>query len=370
MGLAFKKRELPFDVLTAARKRIINAANSGLKIYASISGGKDSIAMTGLIYQLIRAGKVPADVFHFVFIDEEAMFDCVIDIVMKWRRRLLAVGCEFTWFCMEYKHFNCLNTLEEGETFICWDREAKDRWVREMPPFAVTSHPLFHPRKETYQKFLTRYTKDGLSMIGLRASESIQRLSTCARYKGNQDAKGDTIYPIYDWRDGDVFKFILDSKLEIPEVYQLMWQSGTPKNRMRISQFFSIDTAKVLSNLYEFYPDLAERVNRREPNAYLVQLYWDTEMFRRSTKTRRQLEADDDKDYKKLTLGLLKDIPGNFDTEHKRHVARYYRKVCTQWSAVLTKDNWKKLYQGLISGDPKIRTIRSVQMTLKREASE
>lgn len=367
MGLSIHKRELPIDVLTAARQRIVNASKSGVKIYVSISGGKDSIVMTDIVYRLIMSGQVPASLFHFVFIDEEAMFDCVIEIVMKWRRRLLAVGCEFTWFCMEYKHFNCLNTLEEGETFICWDRYKKDVWVRPMPPFAVTSHPLFKPRKENYQAFLTRLTKDGIAMLGMRAYESIQRLSACVMDLNNGYKAGYLLYPIYDWRDGDVFKYILDNDVEFPEVYQFMWQTGVPKNRMRISQFFSIDTARVLKDLYEFYPDLAERVNRREPNAYLVQLYFDTEMFRRSTKKRKEIEDDSNRDYRSEVLALLKDIDGNFDTEHKRKIAHAYRRVVIKHCSILSKKNWKYLHKGLTAGDPKQRILRSVQMTLRRE---
>lgn len=367
MGLALKKRELPFDVLTGARQRIVNASRSGVKMYVSISGGKDSIVLTDIVYKLVTSGQVPASLFHFVFIDEEAMFDCVIDVVMRWRRRLLAVGCEFTWYCMEYLHYNCLNTLEEGETFVCWDRERRDVWVREMPPFAVTSHPLFRPRQENYQAFLTRLTKDGISMIGMRAYESIQRLSTCTMdlKKGARD--GYLLYPIYDWRDGDVFKYILDNGLELPEVYRMMWQVGVPKNRMRISQFFSIDTARVLKDLYEFYPDLAERVNRREPNAYLVQLYFDTEMFRRSTAKRRKVEDDSGRDYRREVLDLLRDIPGNFDTKSKRSVAAYYKRFVTQYCSVLSARNWRDLHKGLIAGDPKKRTVRSVQMNVRRE---
>lgn len=41
----------------------------------------------------------------------------------------------------------------------------------------------------------------------------------------------------------------------------------------------------------EFYPDLYERVIRREPNADLVMLYWDTDMFR-SSKQDRKFEQD------------------------------------------------------------------------------
>ena len=39
---------------------------------------------------------------------------------------------------------------------------------------------------------------------------------------------------------------------------------------------FSIDTARNLVKMDEYYPGLMERITRREPNAYLAALYWDS----------------------------------------------------------------------------------------------
>lgn len=356
--MAIRRKQLDISCLEAARIRVKQAYKPGLNVYVSISGGKDSIVLTDIIYKMILKGEIPADKTIFIFIDEEAMFDDVIDIVKDWRKKLMMVGAKFDWYCMEYKHYNCLNTLSEDESFICWDRYKKDVWVRQKPKFAITDHPLFNPRKESYQTFLKRLEKDGVSLNGLRCSESLMRLQAVARKK--KDSQHIKIYPIYDFKDSDIWKYILDNKLDFPEVYMKLWQTGTSKPRLRISQFFSIDTARVLSNLYEFYPDLADRVNKREPNAYLVQLYWDTEMFRRSSKTRRQIEKEDNRDYKKLTLDLLSDISGNFKTKNERNVARQYRKSLMLRAEYINEKQWKRIYGALIAGDPKLRTLRSL----------
>ena len=77
----------------------------------------------------------------------------------------------------------------------------------------------------------------------------------------------------------------------------------------------------------EYYPDLMERIVRREPNAYLASLYWDSEMFGRSTAARKQNEKGiQEKDYKAALLELFSDMEGNFETSHKRYVAERYRK--------------------------------------------
>lgn len=351
------------SVLDATRKRIRNIYASGAKVYLSISGGKDSIVLMSLVYDLAKRGEISLKNTEVVFIDEEAMFDCVIEIVAKWRRRFMSMGADFSWYCVEVRHFNCLNSLSEQESFICWDRRKKDVWVRDMPPFAITSHPMLKPRKDTYQKFLERTSKDGVTIIGVRMSESVQRRSYLASAMTNQKTISRKMFPIYDWKDGDIFKYILERGLELPEVYQFMWETGTRKNGLRISQFFSIDTARALVNLYEYYPDLAERVQRREPNAYLVRLYWDTEMFRRSTKGRR--EAEKGKDYKALVLKMLSDIEGSFATQPERELAVKFKRAIGSVSGETNKRMWKTAYDALLAGDPKGRAMRSFYMTRK-----
>lgn len=76
----------------------------------------------------------------------------------------------------------------------------------------------------------------------------------------------------------------------------------------------------------EYYPDLMERIIQREPNAYLDALYWDSEMFGRSTAARRERErGSQEKDYKAALLELFSDMDKNFQTKHKRYVAERYR---------------------------------------------
>ena len=82
---------------------------------------------------------------------------------------------------------------------------------------------------------------------------------------------------------------------------------------MRVSQFFSIDTARSLVKLNEYYPDLMERIIRREPNSYLAALHWNSEMFGRSSAIRKQNEKGVfEKDYKAALLELFSDMDRNF----------------------------------------------------------
>lgn len=166
--------------------------------------------------------------------------------------------------------------------------------------------------------------------------------------------------PIYDWTDNDVWLFLLRNHVDIPEIYLFLWQSGSSKRQMRVSQFFSVDTARSLVKMNEYYPDLMERVIRREPNAYLAALYWDSEMFGRSSRKRKESEqGQEQKDYKQELINLF-DHMEIFDTPHKRRVAERYRNFFIAVSAIATPEDCKHIYEGLISGDPKMRTFRAL----------
>lgn len=361
--MAVKRIRSDMDVVTAAKSRIRNVFRNGVPVYMSFSGGKDSLALAQLTMSLIQSGEIDPSLLTVQFVDEEAIFPCIEQTVKNWRREFLLVGAKFEWLCLEVKHFNCFNELSEEETFICWDKCKRSVWVRQPPPFAILAHPLLKPRKDNYQSFLPRLCMDGITITGVRAAESVQRLQYMA--KMNLGGKGMTgrkqVFPIYDWTTNDVWLYLRNENVEIPQIYLYLWQSGTPKNQLRVSQFFSIDTAKTLVQMNEYYPDLMERVIRREPNAYLAALYWDSEMFGRRTKTRRQNEGEKiAKDYKALLLEMFSDMPQYFNTPHKLKIARLYRGLFLKIGLFATPKDYQLMYEALQKGDPKMRSLRAL----------
>ena len=263
----------------------------------------------------------------------------------------------------EVKHFNCFNELSNDETFICWDSAKQDVWVRQPPSFAIRNHKLLRPRIDAYQDFLPRTTVSGITMVGIRTAESVQRLQNIASMTkaGNKMTAKKQVFPIYDWTDNDVWLFLLRNHVDIPEIYLFLWQSGSSKRQMRVSQFFSVDTARSLVKMNEYYPDLMERIIRREPNAYLAALYWDSEMFGRSSRKRKEAEeGQEQRDYRQELIHLFNHMDVFFDTPHKRHVAERYRNFFMAVSAIATSADCKHIYEGLISGDPKMRAFRAL----------
>lgn len=361
--MAVKRCISDIDVVTAAQRRIVNVFNNGLPVYMSFSGGKDSLVLSHLVLQLIQQGKINPAQLVVQFIDEEAIFPCIEKTVIEWRKKFMMVGAKFEWYCIEVKHYNCFNELSNDESFICWDSTKQNVWVRQPPPFAIRSHPLLKPRVDAYQDFLPRLCMDGLTIVGIRTAESVQRLQNIATMTkaGKNCTNKKQLFPIYDWTNNDVWLYLKLNKVKIPEIYLYLWQSGTGKGQLRVSQFFSIDTARSLVKMNEYYPNLMERIIRREPNAYLAALYWDSEMFGRSSKTRKQLEGTEKQvDYKAKLLVLFNDMNTYFPSKHKRYVAERYRNFFLQVSSFATNKDYQHIYEGLISGDPKQRTFRAL----------
>lgn len=359
-----KKKGLGIDVLTAARKRVVDTFQYGKVVQLTFSGGKDSIVLADIVYNLLMEGAFPKEQLTVLFVDEEAMYDDVIESVKKWRTKFMTAGVKFEWLCIPVKHFNCLNTLTDEETFICWDPRKKDKWIREMPPFAITDDPWLIPYKDNYQSFLERRDAANhvVSMRGIRVAESTQRRVNI----GNTKFLDKVSFPIYDFSDPDIWLYIRKFNLEYPEAYEKLYRTGCNRKQLRISQFFSIDTARSLVKLEEMYPGLMAKIKEREPNAYLCALYWDSEMFGRSTKKRRELEKEQEKkDYKALTFEKLRE-PDNIDAKLKHDT-----RICIgKFSQFFTEKDWKNTYEMLCCGDPKKRKLRGIMTSVLNNKKE
>ena len=364
------KREGTRTVLVAAKQRIINAFSNGKKVYVSFSGGKDSLCLLDITLKLAAEGKIDPSRMAVEFIDEEAIFDCIERTVNTWRKKVLLAGGQFNWFCLEVKHFSCFNQLEQDETFICWDSTRKDVWIRNPPSFAVLEHPRLKNRVNTYQDFLTKHNADGICITGVRMAESVQRSKYMASSFSSKSglARGNMVWPIYDWKDADVWRYLFEQKIEIPDIYLYLYQTGSHLNELRVSQFFSIDTAKSLVKMNEYYPALMDRIIRREPNAYLAALYWDSEMFRRSSKTRNVLE--DKRDYKAEVFKLLNNPQKNFITKGSLENAQRIIHLLIKYGPMIEEKTYKTIYDCLVGGDPKQRTLRGLYTTINMTYSK
>jgi len=204
--------------------------------------------------------------------------------------------------------------------------------------------------------------------MGIRTAESIQRLTYLASMTshGNKITKRNGLFPIYDWKDSDVWLYLHENDIDIPVAYLHLWQTGHKRQNLRISQFFSIDSARALVKMNEYYPDLLERIIQREPNAYIAALYWDSEMFGRTSKRRKELEGDttNQKDYKAELLTMFGNMATFFTTPAKMKVADKYRKLFIRIATFATERDYRELYESLVKGDPKLRSYRAIHQNV------
>ena len=356
-----KQIETTVDVCQAARTRIRNVFANGVKMYLSFSSGKDSLVMAAMVYDMIRNGEIDPAQLTVTFIDEEGLYPSMVDAAMRWHRNFTSVGSKFLWFCLPFKQVCTLDHLSASESWITWEPGKEDEWMRQPPPFAIMQSPyLEYPGQMNYQTFCKKAFSDGIQMIGLRTAESATRYQAIARTDMSRISPGGAFYPIYDWKDSDIWLYIKEHDLEFPEIYMRLYEAGVKKNQLRLSAFFGDMTTQGLRWIAETDNELWQRIERRMPNAYLVMLYWDSEMFRRSSKTRRELEADQEKkDYRELCKDLLFLHPERYTiaSDTLSHI-QAWKGLFLKTYGIATQKHYKTMYEGLLYGDPKSRVLR------------
>ena len=277
---------------------------------------------------MVAEGALDPSRLRVQFIDEEAIFPCVDDVVRQWRETFLAMGARFDWYCLEVRHYSCLNQLENDESFICWDRHKADCWIREPPPFAIRSHPLLKPRDDTYQDFLLKVC-DGPRMTGLRVFESVQRRVAIATQKPVAAlSERPTIEPIYDWRDGDVWRYLAENDIEIPAAYMHLYQIGVPARALRISQFFRSTRRRLwrgsASSILASWSAFSAASRRRTSSRSIGT----ARCFDGAPRSRREIEGKaKPRDARAQVFALLSNIDGNFQSAGGRRLAHEFKKL-------------------------------------------
>ena len=139
---------LGMDVFSAARLRLEEAFDSFEHVYVSFSGGKDSGVVVQLALDIAREkGRLPLDVLH---IDLEAWYAHTDAFVTRIMTR---PDVRPHWVCLPIHLRNSVSQLQPH--WLCWDPDAKDLWVRELPahPGVIAdeaSFPWFRPVSYTH----------------------------------------------------------------------------------------------------------------------------------------------------------------------------------------------------------------------------
>lgn len=363
--MAIKRIEGRMSVVEASESRIRNVFSNGVKVYLAFSGGKDTLCMCNLIYELAVRGEIDIKLLTVVFIDEEALYESMFKMAMQWRKKFISLGAQFRWYCLPVYQVSMLHHLADDESWVTWEPGKEDVWIREPPPFAILRDPAIeYAGQMNYQTFLPKVCMDGLMLVGVRASESVQRVNYLADIdmtEGHTTGKN-IIYPIYDWKDSDVWLYIKEHRLDFPQAYIDLYRVGVKKSQLRLCNFFASESIAGLRYIAETDPVMWDRILKREPNAYLALLYWDSEMFHRSTVKRRKLEENEpEKDYKALCKKILFDEVDKYFTNPKtQRVASSYRNLFIKGYSFMTPKHFKRMYESVTAGDPKLRSLRAL----------
>lgn len=120
------------------------------------------------------------------------------------------------------------------------------------------------------------------------------------------------------------------------------------------------EVARRLENCRTIKADLPALVNARWLR--YKELGKDAEGFTKEDALVSVLELlDCNSCYRALLKEMLFVRPGDFfNTEHKRKIAKQYRKMFIQMDGMARPRDYKKMYGGLTAGDPKLRTLRAI----------
>ncbi len=152
-----KKIYSDVDVLTATFNCFEILFQEFDNICFTISGGKDSGA-TVQIGNMVAARLHKT--FSVIYVDLEAMYQ-ETERFVQLIRTLTQPNCEhFYWVCLPLCEDNATSAL--NPEFITWDESLKEKWVRPIPPDAITSenNPFpFYENLMDFMKFLLEFAK-------------------------------------------------------------------------------------------------------------------------------------------------------------------------------------------------------------------
>jgi predicted phosphoadenosine phosphosulfate sulfurtransferase len=281
------KRLLGINVFEAAQQRINYSFDNFEKVYLSFSGGKDSSVMFHLT--MMEAKKRNKKV-GILIIDLEAQYKSTIEHIEE-MIDMYKDNIDLHWLCFPLLLRNAVTVFEPRWT--AWDEEKKDIWVRQKPKIAAKceDYPFYQPNME-FEELTVLFGlwyaqgKTCAGLIGIRADESLNRYRTVAvfdkKMHGNNRYTtyiGDNlfnIYPIYDWKTEDIWRFHSKFKnLLNNKIYDHMHKAGVPISQQRLCQPYGDDQKKGLWLYHILEPEtwfkLIARVNGANSGALYVQ---------------------------------------------------------------------------------------------------
>lgn len=279
------KRYLDKTVLDAARERVKFTFDNFSKIYLSFSAGKDSTVMLHLVCDEARKrGRK----IGLLLVDLEGQYEMTIKHALDCVE-MYSDFLDLHWVCLPISLRNAVSVYEPKWT--AWEPEKKAEWIRQPPECAITDlkyFPFFIPGME-FEEFVPLFGEwyargePTACLVGIRCDESLNRFGTIASKTKTtfKDSPFTTlvsenvynIYPIYDWKTEDIWRFTEKTGLPMNPVYQRMFMAKVPLAQMRICQPYGDDQRRGLWLFHLLEPHTWTKVVARVSGANSGALY-------------------------------------------------------------------------------------------------
>ena len=330
------------NVFDASLERIEFAFDNFDNLCVSYSGGKDSTVMIQLVNMIAKKRNRKFDV---LFIDMEAQYLMTIEHRKTLKNKLECIR-DFYWVCLPLSLRNAVSVFEPR--WICWEKAKKDKWVREMPEFAINEDnnifPFFRYAME-FEEFVPEFEKwyqekkGGMcgSFVGIRCDESLNRFRTIVSQKKdrlkdkpwttrNKPLKNSySIYPIYDYKTEDVWIATFNNNFEYNYVYELMYKNGLGIHQQRLCQPFGDDQKNGLDQYRAIEAENWDKLLKRVAGVNFGNIY-----CRTSALGNIKSEKPQHLTWQEWALYLLESI-GIYNKKLEKHYAIKIKKFFKYW---------------------------------------
>jgi len=260
------KRELGKNVFDAALERFLKLYREGHRVVVSFSGGKDSgICLELALIAASMTDRLPIEV---VMRDEEVMMPGTFEYCERVAAR---PEIDFHWLVAGQPVVNIFN--RENPYFWVFDYLLKpEEWVRQPPDFAEIIPEQHIEGMVIPYRFPPKPGKTLITVTGLRTSESPTRTMSITSSKGflTKPNMYGVRYarPIYDWKDGDVWKAMGDNGWDYNIAYDVLKRGDVSSKFLRIAPITL--TAASLTQFQvaaKAFPKWFEKVCKRLPGS-------------------------------------------------------------------------------------------------------
>ena len=255
------------NVYDASQSRLEYIFNEFENVLVAFSGGKDSSVCLNMVYEYAKEHGM-LDKVAMYHLDYEAQYQMTTDYVTKVFSEY--PGIKKYWLCLPIAAQCCCN-MTSG-TWIPWEREKQNIWVREMPDseyvinqdnvqFQFKEGDMDYKVQTNFSKWFSKEYGKTAVVVGIRASESLHRYVAVSKddkkiiYDGKKwcsviDKNTVNSYPIYDWETADIWVANAKFEWDYNKLYDLYYQAGLTIDKMRVASPFN-DCASETLKLYK-----------------------------------------------------------------------------------------------------------------------